>query len=277
MVTLAHTLKAGGKRSALVPTMGALHDGHLSLLTIAREQSDISVMSIFVNPTQFGPQEDFSKYPRPFERDAALAEAAGCDIIFAPTANEMYPDHFATTVSVADITTRLCGASRPTHFAGVTTVVLKFFNIVKPQIAVFGAKDAQQVVVIKRMVEDLHCPVTIVVGPILRENDGLAMSSRNMYLTTAERTAAPLICKGLSAARERYNNGEHSAEALRAAIVKSFSLSPLIVPEYIEIVDHLTLLPVVQCTNSTLIALACRMQESKTRLIDNTTLGEPLQ
>lgn len=274
MINIALTLRAGGKRCALVPTMGALHEGHLSLLKIAQGCADVTVMSVFVNPIQFGPKEDFAQYPRPFERDCALAQAAGCDIVFAPSAKEMYPDHFATTVSVGSITSRLCGASRPDHFAGVTTVVLKLFNIVKPHTAVFGAKDAQQVAVIKRMVDDLHCPVEIVTGPIIREEDGLAMSSRNVYLTTSERLAARSLYRGLKKVEFLYTKGEHNTEILRAAITSICNESSLIVPEYIEIVDRITLMPLGTVTTSALVAVACRMQESATRLIDNTILGE---
>jgi pantoate--beta-alanine ligase len=204
MINLAYTYRAGGRILALVPTMGALHRGHLSLLAIARDHADISVMSLFVNPTQFAPNEDYGNYPRPFDADCGKAESAGCDVLFAPSATEMYPSLHRTAVIVSGITERLCGASRPTHFSGVTTVVMKFFNIVNPHLAVFGAKDAQQVTVIKRMVADLNSPVRIVVGPIVREEDGLALSSRNIYLTPGERSAAPLIHRGIGKAEELY-------------------------------------------------------------------------
>ena len=276
MLRVAHTCRAGGKHCSFVPTMGALHEGHMSLLTLARERADLTVMSVFVNPAQFGPKEDFSRYPRPFDADCERAQRAGCDIMFAPAADEMYPLHFQTTVAVGDITTRLCGASRPGHFAGVTTVVCKLFNIVRPDSAVFGAKDAQQVIVIKRMVKDLHIPVEIIVGPIVREQDGLAMSSRNVHLTVEERAAAPIIHQGLEKARLLFDAGERRAAVFHDAIGSLYSGSPLILPEYIEIADPETLKPLTQTGSSALVAVACRMRDSQTRLIDNTVLGEPL-
>lgn len=274
MLNLSRTLAAGGRTIGLVPTMGALHCGHLSLLSVAREQADISVMSIFVNPTQFGPKEDFAKYPRPFEADCCMAESEGCDIVFAPEASDMYPEGYRTTVAVSDITERLCGASRPTHFAGVTTVVFKFFSIVKPDIAVFGAKDAQQVAVIRRMVTDLHLPVSIVVAPIIREVDGLALSSRNVYLTRDERKAATVLHRGLRMVEELYAQGERNAAKLGDVIRGEYAQEPLVHPEYIEVVDRQTLLPLDTITSSALVAVACRMSESGTRLIDNTVLGD---
>jgi pantoate--beta-alanine ligase len=273
MINLSHTLRSTGQRIALVPTMGALHRGHLSLLAAAQEHADTTVMSIFVNPTQFGPNEDYLKYPRPFDVDCVKADAAGCDIVFAPPVGEMYPADHRTTVAVSGITERLCGASRPTHFRGVTTVVLKLFNIVNPHAAVFGAKDAQQATVIRRMATDLHLPLHIVVAPIVREDDGLALSSRNVFLTVAERSEACRIYRGIRNAETLFAGGERSAGMLIASVDAELSKSTLIAPEYIEIVDCSTLEAVGSVSDSALLAVACRMQESATRLIDNTVLG----
>jgi pantoate--beta-alanine ligase len=256
--------------------MGALHSGHCSLVSRASSASDVVVMSIFVNPTQFGPREDFTKYPRTFEKDCALAEAAGCDIVFAPQAKEMYPDPFMTYVTVEELSGKLCGITRPTHFKGVATVVLKFFNIVAPHRAFFGQKDAQQVIVLKRMVRDLNVPVAIEVCPTVRESDGLAMSSRNVYLTPEERHAAPAIYQGLSAAAALFERGERSGTAITTAVQESIARQTLLSIEYIEIVDTATLLPVTVCTSPALVAAACRTGESNTRLIDNIVIGGTL-
>jgi len=273
MKNISLTYQKGGQTIGFVPTMGALHKGHLSLLDIAKKQSDVCVMSIFVNPVQFGPKEDFKKYPRPFREDCDKAEAAGCDIVFAPSTEAMYPEHYSTYVTVEGITERLCGASRPGHFRGVTTVVLKLFNIVMPQTAVFGQKDAQQVVVIKRMVHDLDISVRIVVGATVREFDGLAMSSRNVYLTAPERCDAPLICKGLQAAEKAYVEGERNADTLIGLIKNVYSGTGMFSPEYIEIADITTLQPLKVLEKTALIAVACRTKESTTRLIDNIIVG----
>ena len=273
MKNLSLTLQRGGGTVGLVPTMGSLHKGHLSLLERARNVCDYSVMSIFVNPTQFGPKEDFHKYPRPFDDDCAMAENAGCDFLFAPSERDMYPQHYNTYVSVENITDKLCGASRPGHFRGVTTIVLKLFNIINPQIAVFGQKDAQQVAVIKRMVHDLNVSVTIDVAPIIRESDGLAMSSRNAYLTLAERTEAPLIFKGLAAAEEKFSSGERSATVLKTVINSVYNQFSQMDIEYIEIVDTMQLAALDMISSTALIAIACRTKNSKTRLIDNLVIG----
>lgn len=274
MAQLAAEIRLEGKSIALVPTMGALHRGHLSLVALARENADITVMSIFVNPTQFGPSEDYLKYPRPFDEDCRKASEAHCDVLFAPSVEEMYTKHHRTTVSVSGITERLCGASRRGHFQGVTTVVLKLFNIVSPDVAVFGAKDAQQVVVLRRMVGDLNCPVRIIEAPIVRESDGLALSSRNVYLTAEERSAALYIGSGLCAAAAACLSGEIRAETLLAIVRGELARSPLIEPEYVEIVDQTTLEPVTTVSSAALAAVACRMCQSSTRLIDNTVLRE---
>ena len=273
MKNLSLTLQRGGSTVGLVPTMGALHQGHLSLLERANSQCDYSVMSIFVNPTQFGPAEDFKKYPRPFDTDCKLAEKAGCDFLFAPSQEDMYPQHYNTYVSVENITERLCGAARPGHFRGVTTVVLKFLNIVNPQIAVFGQKDAQQVLVLKRMVHDLNLSVLIDIAPIIREADGLAMSSRNFYLTTDERNEAPGIYKGLIAAEEKYVAGERNAGVLISKVKKVYEQFSFIDIEYIEIVDTTGLASLETISSTSLIAVACRTKQSKTRLIDNLIVG----
>ena len=262
-----------GKSIGLVPTMGALHEGHLSLLRKSLRLSDISVMSIFVNPTQFGAGEDLDKYPRPFEADCELAEKNGCDIVFVPLTNEMYRQFSATFVDVKGLTDRLCGASRPGHFRGVLTVVMKLFNIISPRIAVFGQKDAQQAIVIRRMVVDLNCPVQIVVEPTVRENDGLAMSSRNRYLTDNERSQAALLYQGLSGAVQLYDRGERSASRLRDAIAHAYRTATLFKPEYIGIVDVKTLEPLLEITAGALVAVAAKTTETGTRLIDNVVLG----
>ncbi len=272
MAGTAIALRREGRTVALVPTMGALHRGHLSLLEIARGQADFRVMSIFVNPTQFGPTEDFKRYPRPFEDDCRKAEEAGCDVVFAPSEQEMYPPGHRTKVNVSGITGLLCGASRPGHFDGVTTVVLKFLNIVNPHFAVFGAKDAQQVVVIERMIADLNHPVRILVGPTVREADGLALSSRNEYLTPDERNSAPCIYRGLCAVRALFSSGERSSAALRSVLHEEIARSSLLEPEYCEIVDRSTLDPLETTDPGALVAVACRTKESRTRLIDNIIL-----
>lgn len=273
MKNLSLTLQSSGGTVGLVPTMGALHEGHLSLLRRAKSVCDYSVMSVFVNPTQFGPNEDFQKYPRPFDADCELAEKSGCDYLFAPSKEDMYPSHYNTYVSVENITGRLCGAARPGHFRGVTTVVLKLFNIVNPQVAVFGQKDAQQVLVIKRMIQDLNLSVHIDVAPIIREADGLAMSSRNRYLTIEERKEAPGIYKGLTIANEKYSAGERDAKVLIDSIKSVYQDMKLIDAEYIEVVDTVDLNPLSVVSSTALVAVACRTKQSKTRLIDNIIIG----
>jgi pantoate--beta-alanine ligase len=268
--------RKSGAAVGLVPTMGALHDGHLSLLNIARQHCGRAVMSVFVNPTQFGPAEDFDKYPRQFEKDRDLAESAGCDCLFIPAVQEMYPENYNTYVTVENVTTGLCGASRPAHFRGVATVVLKLFNIVTPDVAVLGAKDAQQVIVIKRMVADLNLSVKIIAAPIIREDDGLAMSSRNVYLSEDERGQAVLIYKGLMAVQKLYDEGERNSQAIKDCIMSVLNEGRLIKPEYIEIVDRVFIRSLDKIDRTALVAVACRMIESGTRLIDNIILGGEL-
>jgi pantoate--beta-alanine ligase len=265
--------KKSGKTIALVPTMGALHESHLSLLVSARGFCDVSVMSVFVNPTQFGPSEDFNKYPRDLVRDCGLAESAGCDCLFAPSAADMYPAGYGTYVDVGPIGGTLCGAARPGHFRGVATVVLKLFNITEPDAAVFGAKDAQQAAVIRSVVKDLNLPVRIVTAPIIREPDGLAMSSRNAYLTAAERMRAVKISESLFEAKTLFDGGERSAERIKERIVSTINDGGLIRSEYVEIVDPASLRPLDVIDGVAMIAVACRTSESKTRLIDNVVVG----
>ncbi|WP_458460574.1 pantoate--beta-alanine ligase [Paenibacillus sp.] len=260
----------------LVPTMGYLHQGHASLMQAAKQQSDIVVLSIFVNPIQFGPNEDFDSYPRDEARDVETARLQGVDIVFIPSVEEMYPQATQTTVSVSQLTERLCGASRPGHFDGVTTVVSKLFNIVQPQRAFFGMKDAQQVAVIQQLVNDLNMPVEIVPCPIVREDDGLALSSRNVYLSAEQRTQALVLSKALRAAQEAADTGVAiTAADIRRILREQIISSPLAVIDYAEIQAFPSLVPLadqeeVQGRDDLLIALAVKF--GKTRLIDNIRL-----
>lgn len=260
-------VKINGATLGFVPTMGYLHEGHLSLMRQAKAACDVVVASIFVNPIQFGLGEDYETYPRDLSRDAAVAEGAGVDAIFAPSVQEMYSPDFSSYVEVTDITSRLCGSSRPGHFRGVTTVVNKLFNIVQPDQAFFGQKDAQQVVVIKQMVKDLNMNVKVITGPIIREADGLAMSSRNVYLTEEERKAALVLSRSLRDVRQRLLAGERDAGQLRAFLVARIAAEPLADIDYISICEASTLQEVDMVIGSILIALAVRF--GKTRLIDN--------
>ncbi len=263
--------RAAGRRIGFVPTMGYLHEGHLTLMRQARQECGFAVVSIFVNPTQFGPNEDFTRYPRDVERDASLCATVPVDLIFHPGVDEVYPQPFRTTVKVTGLTETLCGASRPGHFDGVATVVTKLFNIVQPDAAYFGQKDAQQVAVIQRMVRDLNMDLTIVPVPIVREPDGLAMSSRNTYLSAAERRAALVLSQTLAMARDRVAAGERDMQTLVKAMRSMISAEPLADIDYVEIVDSTTLQPVVRLEQrAVLAALAVRF--GRTRLIDNTIL-----
>ncbi|WP_372468003.1 pantoate--beta-alanine ligase [Microbacterium maritypicum] len=257
----------------LVPTMGAFHDGHLSLMRAARAASDLVVVSLFVNPTQFGANEDLSSYPRDEARDAALAEAEGVDILFAPAASEIYPDGFATNIHVAGLTDVLDGASRGAHhFDGVATVVTKLFGIVRPDAAYFGQKDAQQVLVVRRVVRDLDLDVRIVACPIVREADGLAMSSRNVYLDDAARLQATALNRALDAAAAAFAAGEREGSSLVAAahhVLDAAGISP----EYLELRDAETLQPVVRVERDALLAVAAHVGAA--RLIDNHVLSAP--
>lgn len=270
MQSAAEELRRSGKRISLVPTMGFLHEGHLSLIRIARKHSDVVVTSIFVNPTQFGPNEDFAKYPRDMKRDTALAVSAGTDILFTPGAAEMYPDGYATYATVERITEVLEGKVRPTHFRGVATVVAKLFHCAMPHVAVFGQKDAQQVAVIRRMTLDLNFPVEILVGPIVREQDGLAMSSRNVYLSAEERRQSTVLHRSLLRAGEMIRAGERRSSALVSAMSEMITAQPAAKVDYISVADAETLqeLPVLPPGAKALLSLAVRF--GATRLIDNT-------
>jgi pantoate--beta-alanine ligase len=263
-------VRGEGLRIGFVPTMGWLHEGHLSLIREAGRRSDRTVVSIFVNPIQFGPNEDFAAYPRDFERDRALCEAEGADILFNPSEEEMYPPGRETHVDVDGLTETLCGASRPGHFRGVTTVVTKLFAAVKPHLAVFGQKDAQQAAVIRRMTADLNLGVEIVTAPIVRESDGLAMSSRNVYLSPAQRADAAVLNRALSAAAGRFQNGESGAPALIAGARGMIESKPSCRIDYVSIVDPDTLRPVDRARSGALMVLAVFV--GKTRLIDNIVL-----
>lgn len=262
--------RQAGKRIGFVPTMGYLHEGHLTLMRQARQECDFVVVSIFVNPTQFGPNEDFARYPRDLERDMQLCQTVPVDAIFHPDVAEMYPQPFLTKVSVGTVTEGLCGASRPGHFDGVATVVSKLINIVKPDVAYFGQKDAQQVAVIRRMVIDLNMDLEIKPVETVREADGLAMSSRNVYLSPEEREAALVLSRSLRMARERVAAGERDLGALRAAMESMIAAEPLASIDYVSIVDYDTLQPAQQLEGKALAALAVRF--GRTRLIDNVVL-----
>ncbi len=254
-----------------VPTMGYLHQGHLSLVKQARADNPVVVTSIFVNPTQFGPAEDFKTYPRDIEHDMALLKEQKTDIVFIPSSEEMYPQAFSSWVEVEKITDVLEGSCRPGHFKGVTTVVAKLFNIVEPHRAYFGQKDAQQAIVIKKMVTDLNMNLEIVVAPTIRESDGLAMSSRNVYLDSRERQAATVLFKSLTIAQELREKGETSAEVIHEEIVSFISKEPLAKIEYVSIADAQTLEELKKIHSPVLVSLAVRI--GKTRLIDNMVLS----
>ena len=262
--------RAESRTVGLVPTMGAFHEGHLSLMRAARENTDLVVVSLFVNPTQFAPNEDLSTYPRDEARDAALAEAEGVDVLFAPEPGEIYSDGFATTVHVAGITEVLDGASRGIHhFDGVATVVTKLFGIVRPDVAYFGQKDAQQVLVVRRVVHDLNLDVRIEACPIVREPDGLAMSSRNVYLDPDARAQATALSRALDAAHARHDAGERDAAAIRAAAISVLTAAG-ITPEYLELRDAETLAAVDRVARDALLLVAARVGAA--RLIDNLLL-----
>lgn len=259
--------KREGLTVGFVPTMGYLHKGHKSLMEAARANNDKVVVSVFVNPMQFGPNEDLESYPRDFEKDSALCESVGVDLIFHPEPEEMYADGFCSYVDMNGLTTELCGKSRPIHFRGVQTVVLKLFNIVKPDTAYFGQKDAQQLAVIKRMVKDLNVDTEIVGYPIVREADGLAKSSRNTYLNPDERKAALILSRSLKLGRELIENGETDSKAVIKAITDSINTEPLAKIDYVDVVDFDTITPVDKIGKPVLVAIAVYI--GKTRLIDN--------
>jgi pantoate--beta-alanine ligase len=254
----------------LVPTMGYLHEGHLSLVRRACEECDRVIVSIFVNPTQFGPREDLSSYPRDLDRDLSLLEPLGTDLVWMPTAEIMYPHGYQTWVEVESITRPLEGAMRPGHFRGVTTVVAKLFNAVQPDKAYFGQKDAQQAAVIRQMARDLNFPLEVVVCPIVREPDGLAMSSRNVYLDTEQRKAATILYRSLSAAKNAYENGERNAAKLCQIMKDVLATEPLAQMQYVSCADYETLTEVDTVTGKTLLSMAVFV--GQTRLIDNFVL-----
>jgi len=275
MTALSREIHRSGKSLGFVPTMGALHQGHLSLARTARSQSDVVMVSIFVNPKQFGPQEDFSKYPRTFEQDSALLQAEKVDYIFAPAVEEMYPQGATSWVRVEEISDRLDGRSRPGHFHGVTTVVAKLFNIIQPDLAFFGQKDSAQVAIIRKMVRDLNFDVRIVVCPIVREQDGLAMSSRNVYLSPEQRKQAIILYRSLMRVQTLADQGESDAAKLMAAGKHVVAEEPAARLDYFEIVNPDTLEPVSNISRGALVAVAAHV--GTTRLIDNILLIGPGQ
>jgi pantoate--beta-alanine ligase len=267
MQKIADEYRLADKKIGFVPTMGYLHEGHLSLMEAATEKSDVLAVSIFVNPTQFSPDEDLEEYPRDIQRDEKRLAEIGCDVLFYPTEAMMYPSGYKTYVIVEDITQKLCGTSRPTHFRGVTTVVTKLFNIIKPHVAVFGQKDAQQAIVIKKMVKDLNMDIEIVTAPIVREADGLAMSSRNVYLSEAEREDALSLNQSLNTVKQMIENGERDANLLKRKIQEMINVKSHTKIDYVSIVDTTNLEEVENISGEVLIALAVFV--GKTRLIDN--------
>ena len=272
MKQAARQARAEGRSTGFVPTMGALHAGHLSLVRAARAETQPVIASIFVNPTQFGPSEDFQKYPRTFEADSKQLEDAGVDYLFAPQASEIYPPGFRTWVNVEGLSERMEGKARPGHFRGVTTVVLKLLEIVQPQKAYFGRKDAQQARILQQMARDLHLDSEIIVCPIVREPDGLAMSSRNTYLDPAERRAATILYRALDGARVSIARGERDALRIMAAMRELLRTEPLAEPDYVEVVDADTLEQVTRLRGVCLALLAVRI--GPVRLIDNLLIEE---
>ena len=270
MQAFSEACRKQGKTIAFVPTMGYLHQGHARLMQEGRKLGDVLIVSIFVNPTQFGPEEDFEKYPRDWERDAQLCEAAGVDVIFAPPAEEMYPHGYQTSITVSQVTQNLCGVSRPTHFQGVATVVAKLFNCTKPHVALFGEKDFQQLVVIKRMVKDLNMDIQIIGVPTVREQDGLAMSSRNTYLSADERMSALSLSRGLAQARELFQQGERSARVLIGTVREIIEKETCATVDYIKVCDIETLQDIETIARPAVMALAVKI--GKVRLIDNIVL-----
>jgi pantoate--beta-alanine ligase len=263
-------LRAAGKTISFVPTMGYLHEGHLSLLRAGRERGDILVLSIFVNPTQFGPNEDLDNYPQDMENDLALARSVGVDLVWTPTPHQVYPDGYATFVNVEGLTDVLCGASRPEHFRGVTTVVCKLFNVVQPNVALFGQKDFQQLAVIRRMVSDLNMPVEVAGLPIVREADGLAMSSRNVYLSADQRQQALVLSQVIAMAQQSARTGESDAALILADLRRMIEQQPDAEIDYLQICHQLTLEDQERVDVDSVLLLAVFV--GKTRLIDNSFL-----
>lgn len=271
MQAWADDVRSRGQRIGLVPTMGYLHAGHVSLVDVARRHAQRCVASIFVNPLQFGANEDLARYPRDLDRDSALLRAAGVDVLFHPDTTAMYPAGFQTDVTVRDVTQRLCGTARPGHFRGVTTVVAKLFNAVKPHVAVFGMKDFQQCVTVRRMVRDLDFDVEVLAAPIVREPDGVAMSSRNAYLSETERAAAGCLVRALRAAEDTVRSGERRGRVVVDCVRTVIAREPLARIDYVELVDPETMEDSETVDHSALLALAVFV--GRTRLIDNTLLS----
>lgn len=269
----AKAQKDSGKIIGLVPTMGALHEGHLTLMREARKSSDVVIASVFVNPTQFGPNEDFDAYPRQFEQDRQKMESVGVDAVFHPEPQEMYPNGYCTYVNVeGDFTKKLCGGKRPGHFRGVATVVTKLFNLTRADKAFFGQKDAQQVTVIRRFVDDLNINVEINMVPIVREDSGLARSSRNAYLSPEEKEAALVLSRSLFAAKKAYDQGEKDVATLKKIVVDTLKAEPMSNIDYVELYSFPALEEIQQVTGESLLAIAVYI--GKTRLIDNILIGE---
>jgi len=273
MQRYAESLRRQAKRIAFVPTMGFLHRGHLRLMEEGRKRGDCLVTSIYVNPTQFGPKEDLAKYPRDFDMDYRHCQQVGVDVIFYPSDGEMYPPHYQTYVDLEGVTQNLCGLSRPGHFRGVATVCTKLFNLVKPHVAVFGKKDFQQLVVIRRMVADLNMDLEIVGLDTVREPDGLAMSSRNTYLKPEERESALSLSRGLKMAKGMYDRGERDAAVLIGAVSRFIAGHPHATIDYVKICDTTTMRDVERLDGESVMALAVRVGAA--RLIDNYVFGEP--
>ena len=275
MQMTADELRRDGRRISIVPTMGSLHEGHLSLMRIARLHGDVVVTTIFVNPTQFAPNEDFAKYPRNLDRDTQLAASAGTDILFTPAAEEIYPHEYSTYVEVERITRVLEGQFRATHFRGVTTIVAKLFNILKPHAAVFGQKDAQQVAVVRRMVHDLNFDLDVVVGPIIREPDGLAMSSRNVYLSESERKQSTALYRSLQHAERCIKNGERSSLRVLSEMKELIMAQPSARVEYVSIADPSSLEEIATISPDRSILVSLAVCFGATRLIDNMLVSRP--
>lgn len=274
MQSFSEALRLQGKKISFAPTMGYFHEGHLDLMRKARKMADCLVVSIYVNPTQFGPKEDLSKYPRDFDRDAEMAKSVNVDVIFNPSNEEMYPENYQSYVNVEKVTQNLCGLSRPGHFRGVTTVCCKLFNIVKPHVAVFGKKDYQQFITIKRMVADLNLDLEIIGLPTVREADGLAMSSRNVYLKENERPSALNLVNSLKLAQKLYDGGERKSSRILSEVTKLIKSAPYTEIDYVKICDAVTLKDIDEITVEAVIALAVKV--GTTRLIDNHVFGDQL-
>ncbi|MFA5179912.1 MAG: pantoate--beta-alanine ligase [Syntrophales bacterium] len=275
MQDYAESLRIAGKKIAFVPTMGYFHEGHLDLMRVGRKRGDCLVISIYVNPTQFGPNEDLAKYPRDFERDRKMAASVGVDVIFYPPNEEMYPEHYQTYVNVEGVTDNLCGLSRPGHFRGVTTVCCKLFNMVKPHVTIFGKKDFQQLTAIKRMVIDLNMDLEIVAMQTTRENDGLAMSSRNIYLKPEERESALSLSRSLKMAKEMYDRGERDATVIIKKVRTFIGDHHHARIDYVQICDTKTMKDIERLDSESVLALAVRVGAA--RLIDNYVFGDPLE